>query len=563
MVKYSAFGVILLSACVSWGQPASTLLLKNVNIVALGGGADQAGREVLLENGKIASIRAASNKADPGLAQIDAAGKWLVPGLIDMHVRLAAAPQDSAAVRQECSELLALGVTSILDLSGAAIHAVRAAQNSHAAPGLGVFRAGVLLPGLVAQGQSSLASFFIKSEQEARQAVRSAQAQGMIVIYLDPRLDSRAMKAALQEAQALNMPAAGVALGFSFEAAARHGLGWLCDVNSLLSASLGGTERQKIAQAWAVAPAALYGAKSEKLFFEAWNKFDPVKEGRKKLGVLASRAVFVAPMLALEQKRLQEFAHTAHASGAQKVREKFQILLRSAFELQVPLLVASGYSANNDWRPDIHDEMAAWIEAGIAPRFVLEAATINAGHALRQHDLGQIGEGMRADLVLLDEHPYQNFATLRRPWLVVQNGHAYTRAELERRQDATSRAQREIRAVLSWQEQAWNDGDLERFMRGYWKSDSTVFASSSVSRGWQSMLERYQHGYPTPESMGTLTFTIAQIDLISGDWAKVLGAWELSGSGAGSAGWFTLLLRRFEEGWRIVHDHTSVTPVAP
>jgi beta-aspartyl-peptidase (threonine type) len=358
------------------------------------------------------------------------------------------------------------------------------------------------------------------------------------------------------------MTTAGVALGFSFEEAARAGMNWLYDLNSLISASMGGSERKMMAQAWASAPATLYGAKTDELFFEAWDKIDLVKDAHKKLSLLANRAVFVAPMLALEERKMQELAHTAHAANVQKLREKFDGLLRLAFDLQVPLLAASGYASRDYWRPTLLDEMDAWISAGIAPRFVLEAATINAGHALRQQDLGQVGEGMRADLLLLDEHPYQNFATLRKPWLVIRNGRAHSRADLLRQLNSPHRAQRELRAVLQWQEQAWNNNDIDRFMRGYWKSDSTIFASSSVARGWQAMLERYKRSYSTPEKMGKLKYTIEQIDLINTDWAKVLGGWELTGLPEIPRGWFTLIMRRFEEGWRIVHDHTSVTPAA-
>jgi ketosteroid isomerase-like protein len=558
MAKVAATGLILLLACSSWGQPASSLLLKNVNIVALGGGVDEIGREVLMEDGKIVSIRPARDKPVAGVEQVEASGKWLIPGLIDLGVHLANA--DSGAMPQDLAEFLAGGVTSILEVSGASADALRERSQSDHFAVPRVFFGCMLLPSAATNSHSAPGSFSIKNEEDARQAMRAAKAQAAQVVYLDPRLESNLVKAALQEAQAINLPTAGVALGYSFEDAARGGINWLYDVNSLVSASIGGSERRKLAQAWASSPAALYGTKTETLFFEAWDKIDPAKEARKELVLLANRAVFVAPLLALEEKRLQELAHTAHGANVQNVKEKFRALLRLAFELQVPLLMGSGYSRRDDWRPTIHDEMEAWINAGLAPRFVLEAATINAGHALRQHDLGQIGEGMRADLVLLDEHPYQNFGTLRRPWLVIQNGRAHARAVLARWQDPPQRAERELRAVLQWQEQAWNDGDIERFMRGYWKSDSTIFASSTISRGWQAMLERYQRSYPTPEKMGKLKFTITQIDMINSSWAKVLGAWELSGLPENPRGWFTLIMRRSDEGWRIVHDHTSTAP---
>jgi len=557
MMKRWCLG-IMLWACALWGQQSVPVVLKNVNIVALGGGVDQTNRDVLLENGKIASIRPASNKPFPGIEQINAAGKWLVPGLIDLHVNLIGAAPDSMLLREEAAELLAAGVTTVLDLSGAVeASAEHVFPDSLAAASVQIFRACAVLPSPTTPFQSWPGQIFVKSEQEARQAVRTAQARNAQMVYCDPRLEGQLVKAVVQEAQASSLTSAGTALGYSFDEATRAGLNIIYDMNSLMSASLGGGERKQLAQAWSESPAALYGTRSGRLFFEAWGKLDPMKEGRKKMALLANRAVFLAPMLAWEEKRLQEYAHTTYAAQVQTVREKFYALLRAAFDLQVPLLIGSGYSAREDWRPTLQEEMEAWVKAGIAPRYVLEAATINAGHALRQQDLGQIGEGMRADVLVLEDHPFQNFATLRQPALVIQNGIVHTGEALRQGLDTASRAQREIRAVLAWQQQAWNDADLDRFMRGYWQSDSTVFASSEVSRGWRPMLERYRRGYPTPEKMGKLQFTIAQIDMMSPEWAKVLGAWELSGLPENPHGWFTLILRRFSQGWRIVHDHTS------
>jgi beta-aspartyl-peptidase (threonine type) len=103
-------------------------------------------------------------------------------------------------------------------------------------------------------------------------------------------------------------------------------------------------------------------------------------------------------------------------------------------------------------------------------------------------------------------------------------------------------------------------------MRGYWKNDSTIFASGGeVARGWNEMLSRYKKSYTTLEKMGQLKFDIRQIDFMSADWAKILGAWKLSPQGEKangaaepmSRGLYTLIFHRTPDGWRIVHDHTS------
>jgi len=116
----------------------------------------------------------------------------------------------------------------------------------------------------------------------------------------------------------------------------------------------------------------------------------------------------------------------------------------------------------------------------------------------------------------------------------------------------------EIRQVLSNQQDAWNRGDVDAFMDGYWRSDSLRFASGgSVQHGWQQTLERYHKSYPDRAAMGTLTFTLYRVDALSDEYGFVFGRYELERENDHPAGLFTLLFRRFDEGWRIVLDHTS------
>lgn len=118
-----------------------------------------------------------------------------------------------------------------------------------------------------------------------------------------------------------------------------------------------------------------------------------------------------------------------------------------------------------------------------------------------------------------------------------------------------------IEKLLFDQQQAWNRGDLEGFMAGYWKSPELAFRSGgTVTRGWQETLDRYRRAYQAEgRSMGRLSFTDVEPDLLGPDRAMVTGRWELSQLPAGATphGLFTLILARFPEGWRIVRDHTS------
>jgi beta-aspartyl-peptidase (threonine type) len=115
-----------------------------------------------------------------------------------------------------------------------------------------------------------------------------------------------------------------------------------------------------------------------------------------------------------------------------------------------------------------------------------------------------------------------------------------------------------IRAVLDAQVAAWNRGEVDGFMAGYAHSPNTTFVSGDeVTRGWQTVRDRYAKKYDSREKMGTLTFSGLTITPIADDAALVLGSWSLERKGDRPHGKFTLLFRRLPEGWRIVLDHTS------
>jgi len=115
-----------------------------------------------------------------------------------------------------------------------------------------------------------------------------------------------------------------------------------------------------------------------------------------------------------------------------------------------------------------------------------------------------------------------------------------------------------VRAVLDAQVAAWNRGDVEGYMDGYWRSDETVFVSGdSLTRGWQTVLARYKKNYDSREKMGTLTFSDLEITPIGSDAAIAIGRWHLQRVKDEPHGRFTLIFRKTRQGWRIVHDHTS------
>ncbi|MFZ0637197.1 MAG: DUF4440 domain-containing protein [Candidatus Acidiferrales bacterium] len=121
-----------------------------------------------------------------------------------------------------------------------------------------------------------------------------------------------------------------------------------------------------------------------------------------------------------------------------------------------------------------------------------------------------------------------------------------------------------IREVLDQQTAAWNRGDTEAFMAGYWKSDRTEFVGAGgIVRGWDKVHERYQRVYPDAKAMGHLTAGNMQIQMLSPTAAYVVGEYHLVRETGHLDGVYTLIVRKFPEGWRIVHDHTTAYPSDP
>src|SRR5579872_714289 len=116
-----------------------------------------------------------------------------------------------------------------------------------------------------------------------------------------------------------------------------------------------------------------------------------------------------------------------------------------------------------------------------------------------------------------------------------------------------------IRQVLDEQVKAWNRRDLNAFMQGYWHSPQlTFFSGVTVYRGWDNALARYRKAYQSEgHQMGHLELSDLQIEMLSPAAAFVRGAFHLAmPDGKQLHGIFTLVFRRFPQGWRIIHDHT-------
>jgi uncharacterized protein (TIGR02246 family) len=116
-----------------------------------------------------------------------------------------------------------------------------------------------------------------------------------------------------------------------------------------------------------------------------------------------------------------------------------------------------------------------------------------------------------------------------------------------------------ITQVLQNQQIAWNKGDIDAFLEGYWRSPNLTFSGAEgIARGWDGVRTRYRNSYAGRDAMGQLAFSRLEFRFLGPDAALVLGHWHLTRTKGDVGGVFSLVWQRFPEGWRIVHDHTSV-----
>jgi ketosteroid isomerase-like protein len=123
---------------------------------------------------------------------------------------------------------------------------------------------------------------------------------------------------------------------------------------------------------------------------------------------------------------------------------------------------------------------------------------------------------------------------------------------------AQNKDENAIRAMLSAQEAAWNTGNLEQFMIGYWQSDSLMFiGKNGPTYGYNKTLANYKKGYPDTAHMGKFTSTIVNMKRLSSEYYFVTGKWFLKRTVGDVSGYYTLLIRKINGKWVVVADHSS------
>ena len=115
-----------------------------------------------------------------------------------------------------------------------------------------------------------------------------------------------------------------------------------------------------------------------------------------------------------------------------------------------------------------------------------------------------------------------------------------------------------IREILDQQTKAWNRGDIDAFMQGYWQNDSLMFiGKSGINRGWKKTLQNYKRAYPDTTAMGKLSFDIILVKQLSSEYYYIVGKWMLTRRIGDLSGYYNLLFRKINGRWLIIADHSS------
>jgi imidazolonepropionase-like amidohydrolase len=450
------------------GQPAAAqapVVIRNVSVIDGTGASARPGQTVVIVDGRIERIEPAAKARVPaGARVIDGTGKWLMPGLIDMHAHVNLGPvhgmaagkpvmeADPTVTRWSLAALLGFGVTTIRDPGAPAEQAV-AVRDS-------VARGQLLGPRILTAGEVIDATPFpglvetARTAEEVRAAVRRQTAAGVDYVKLYASLRPELLAAGIDEAHRQGKKAIGHLFATSWTEAADAGIDFI--VHSVPSSpKLLPPERRA---------AFLKSIARNARFMLQWHEFyDPQSAEADSMirSLLSHRVIhdptlvifeamawgddprviespdlrFVAPSLIRNWRTEFTLSSNFKPADYDSAKQAWPAALRFVKQLyDRGVFLVVGTDANNPWvtpGASMHRELELLVDAGIPPLAVLEMATRNGAEALGILDqVGTVEPGKQADLVLLDADPSANISNSRRIAWVMRAGRLWKPAEL-------------------------------------------------------------------------------------------------------------------------------------
>jgi imidazolonepropionase-like amidohydrolase len=399
----------LTSTLATAAQKANELAITHVTVIDCTGAASQPNSTVMVSNGHISMVAPSDRAVIPVSTRVvDGTGKFLIPGLWDMHGHLTDATEDAFPL------LIMNGVTGVRDMGGdlAQIDRWRSEIDRGSRVGPHIIRAGPFVDG-PKEGVSNRLT--VRTPEEARQAVHNLQAKGVDFIKVHNALPPEAFFALMEEARKEHIPVAiHLPKDVSSAEASDAGAASLEHIETLNESALW----RKGATAKTVEQAVdeNLGPAGQQLF----KRF--VKNG----------TWYVPTLVAYERGFVLWSDDPESLKPRLDVHEKQIELVRAMHKAGVAIMTGSDFS---DWAlvpgVDLHNELALLVEAGFSPMEALQAATLNPAKFLGKTDtFGTIQVGRVADLVLLNANPLEDISHTRKIYAVVLGGKFYPLANI-------------------------------------------------------------------------------------------------------------------------------------
>jgi len=441
---------LLLSALLGCGPAAGSpaLVLKNVTVIDMTGAAPRPGMTVIVRDGRIEAVSAEASVPE-GARVVDARGKFLIPGLWDMHVHLWASPERLFPL------FLANGVTGVRDTASppGQIFRLREEVKSGKALGPRIVACGPQVDG---PGQAPEHIIPVANAEEARQAVQSLKNMGADCVKSHDRVPRDAYLALVDEAKRAGLPVVGHVPGGVTLAEASDGgqrsiehLGGIFDACSSAAAEI---ERMNSApppkdpsefpQRIAARGTLALDTYSPELCGRLFERF--ARNGTWQVPTLATTygRTFIDDLSRREDPRLRyipkdqregwkpendffaRFRTPEYVAWQKRYWAETLKVVGAMHRAGVPILAGTDLSLAYVYPGfSLHDELAFLVEAGLPPLEALKAATIGPARFLgMEGTLGTVEAGKTADLVLLDADPLADIQNTRRISGVVVNG---------------------------------------------------------------------------------------------------------------------------------------------
>jgi imidazolonepropionase-like amidohydrolase len=428
-------------------QPAPPVAFVDVAVVPMDGDRVVAGQTVVVRGDRIAAIGAAGRVEVPANAvRVDGRGKYLMPGLAEMHAHIPSAGDGGAEAERTLFLYLAHGITTIRGMLGEESHLAlreRAARGEIASPR--IYTSGPSL-----SGQSA------PTPDAARRAVIAQKAAGYDLIKLHPGLSRATFDAIDRTADSVGIPYAGhvsVGVGLARALEARYhsidhldgylpalvsdsarlaGSNWILFGLDLLDA----VDESRIAElARRTREAGVWNVPTLSLFPDWFGATDSAALRARPDVRYVSPATVDAWMRQVAQMRRSPGWSSERVNRFVALRRR---VLRSLHEAGAPLLL--GADAPQIFQVPgaaAHEELAEMVAAGLTPYQALATGTVNVARFFGvEGERGTVAQGKAADLVLLDANPLADIANARRIAGVMARGHWVPGTELQRRLDA-------------------------------------------------------------------------------------------------------------------------------